>query len=355
MIHPIVGLGHSILRQVAKPVEKDYPGLKELVADMYETMYAADGVGLAAPQINLPIRLVVVGFRPYDEKTETYGEPTEEHTLIDPEIVAFGEKKDWFNEGCLSVPDIHEDVLRPTTIRLRWYDEEWNLHDEEIDGLFARVAQHEVDHLEGKVFTDRLSNLKRTMIKRKLNDVVSGRVRTAYRMLKMFVVLATAAALTACGPSREERVAQIEEMEDSVFESPAALDTNVAEELTTLYMAFADKYPADSLTPAYLMKAAETQAGILHTERAIALYDRVADNYPDFGDVPMCLFLKGNAYEQNEQFDEARRTYEEFLEKYPDHYMAPSTRQMLPMIGMSAEEMLDYIMAHASDTLIAGV
>ena len=188
MIHPIVGLGHSILRQVAKPVEKDYPGLKELVADMYETMYAADGVGLAAPQINLPIRLVVVGFRPYDEKTETYGEPTEEHTLINPEIVAFGEKKDWFNEGCLSVPDIHEDVLRPTTIRLRWYDEEWNLHDEEIDGLFARVAQHEVDHLEGKVFTDRLSNLKRTMIKRKLNDVVSGRVRTAYRMLKMFVM-----------------------------------------------------------------------------------------------------------------------------------------------------------------------
>ena len=354
MIYPIVGLGHSILRQVAKPVEKDYPDLKKLVADMYETMYAADGVGLAAPQINLSIRLVVVGFRPYDEKTETYGEPTEEHTLINPEIVSFGEKKDWFNEGCLSVPDIHEDVLRPSTIRLRWYDEDWNLHDEEIDGLFARVAQHEVDHLDGKVFTDRLSNLKRTMIKRKLNDVVSGRVRTAYRMLKTIALMAMVFAMTACGPSREERVAQIEEFEDSLFESPAALDTNVAEELTTLYVSFADKYPADSLTPAYLMKAAETQAGILHTGRAIALYDRIMERYPDFCDIPMCLFLKAGAYEQDEQFDEARKNYEEFLERYPDHYMAPSARQILPRIGMSPEEMLDDILAHASDTLLKG-
>ena len=354
MILPIVGLGHSILRQVAKPVEKDYPELKKLVADMYETMYAADGVGLAAPQINLPIRLVVVGFRPYDEKTNTYGEPTEEHTLINPEIVSFGEKKDWFNEGCLSVPDIHEDVLRPTTIRLRWYDEDWNLHDEEIDGLFARVAQHEVDHLEGKVFTDRLSNLRRTMIKRKLNDVVSGRVRTSYRMLKTLILLATVATMAACGPSREERVARIEDFEDSVFESPAALDTNVAKQLSDLYVGFADRYPADSLSPAYLMKAAETEAGILHTEKAIALYDRVMERYPDFGDAPMCLFLKGNAYEQNEQYEEARKTYEEFLEKYPDHYMAPTTRQMLPMIGWSSEEMLDYILSHTSDTLIAG-
>ena len=184
MILPITALGNPILRQVAKPVEKDHPNLKQLVTDMYETMYAADGVGLAAPQINLSIRLVVVGFRPYDERSDTYGAPTEEHTLINPEILSFGDKKDYFNEGCLSVPDIHEDVLRPTAIRLRWYDDDWQLHEEDIDGFFARVAQHEVDHLDGKVFTDRLSNLRRTMLKRKINDVVSGRVRTSYKMIR---------------------------------------------------------------------------------------------------------------------------------------------------------------------------
>ncbi|MBP3763587.1 MAG: peptide deformylase [Bacteroidales bacterium] len=182
MILPIVGYGHPTLRKTAAPIEKDYPNLKELIANMYETMYNADGVGLAAPQVDLPIRLFVVGFRPYDEKTDTYGAPTEEHTVINPEIVGFGPDKDWFNEGCLSVPDIHEDVLRPTTLRLRWMDEEWVQHDEEISGLFARVAQHEIDHLDGKVFTDRLSSLRRTMLKRRLNDIQAGRIQTKYRM-----------------------------------------------------------------------------------------------------------------------------------------------------------------------------
>lgn len=170
------------MRKIAQPVPKDYPNLKELVANMYETMYAADGVGLAAPQVDLSLRLVVIGFRPYDEKTETYGAPTEEHTLINPEILSFGDKKDWFNEGCLSVPDIHEDVLRPTTLRLRWMDEEWQQHEEDIDGLFARVTQHEVDHLDGKVFTDRLSSLRRTMLKRRLGDIAAGKVHTHYKM-----------------------------------------------------------------------------------------------------------------------------------------------------------------------------
>ncbi|MGX8713509.1 MAG: peptide deformylase [bacterium] len=185
MILPIIGYGHPTLRKIAQPINKDYPNLKELVANMYETMYAADGVGLAAPQVDLPIRVVVIGFRPYDEKTETYGAPTEEHTLINPEILSFGDKKDWFNEGCLSVPDIHEDVLRPTTLRLRWYDEDWLQHEEDIDGLFARVTQHEVDHLDGKVFTDRLSSLRRTMLKRRLGDIAAGRVQTRYKMKRV--------------------------------------------------------------------------------------------------------------------------------------------------------------------------
>lgn len=182
MIYPIVGLGNPTLRKVAQPIDKDYPNLQQLIADMYETMYAADGVGLAAPQIDLSIRLVVIGFRPYDEKTETYGPVSEEHTLINPEILEYKGEKQYFNEGCLSIPDIHEDVLRTEAVVVRWYDEKWQLHEEELHGMFARVAQHEIDHLEGKVFTDRLSTLRKTMLKRKINDVVTGKVHTKYRM-----------------------------------------------------------------------------------------------------------------------------------------------------------------------------
>lgn len=182
MIYPIIGLGHPTLRKVAQPIDKDYPELDKLIADMYETMYNADGVGLAAPQIDLSIRLVVIGFRPYDEKTDTYGPTAEEHTFINPEIIEYVGEKQYFNEGCLSVPDIHEDVLRTEGVRVRWYDRQWVLHEEELHGMLARVAQHEIDHLEGKVFTDRLSPLRRTILKRKMNDVVAGRVRTHYRM-----------------------------------------------------------------------------------------------------------------------------------------------------------------------------
>ena len=145
-------------------------------------MYAADGVGLAAPQVDLPIRVVVIGFRPYDEKTDTYGEVTEQHTLINPEILEFKGEKKFFNEGCLSVPDIHEDVLRPESVVVRYYDEDWVEHTDEATGLYARVVQHEVDHLDGKVFTDRLSNLRRTMLKRRLNDIAAGRIQTKYKM-----------------------------------------------------------------------------------------------------------------------------------------------------------------------------
>ena len=182
MYLPIVGLGDPILRKEAQPITKDYPGLNELINDMFETMYTADGVGLAAPQIDRSIQLVVIGFRPYDEATDTYGEEEERHVLINPEIISEGDKKGYFNEGCLSLPDIHEDVLRPETIVLHWFDENWEEHNEEISGLFARVAQHEIEHLHGKVFTDRLSQLRKTMIKRKINDVISGKVHPKYRM-----------------------------------------------------------------------------------------------------------------------------------------------------------------------------
>lgn len=182
MIYPIIGYGHPTLRKIAKPVEKDYPDLKQLVADMYETMYAADGCGLAAPQIDLSLRLVVIGYPIYDDKTDTYSDETIEHTLINPVILESKGQKKMFNEGCLSIPGIHEDVLRPETIVLRYYDVDFVEHTEEISGMFARVAQHEIDHLEGKVFTDRLSSLRKTLLKRRLCDVAAGNVRTSYKM-----------------------------------------------------------------------------------------------------------------------------------------------------------------------------
>ncbi len=182
MYLPIVGYGDPILRKQAQPITPDYPDLKQLIDDMFETMYTADGVGLAAPQIDRSIQLVVIGFRPYDEKTDTYGPEEERHVLINPEILEELGEKQYFNEGCLSLPDIHEDVLRPERIRLHWFDENFNEHTEEIDGMFARVAQHEIDHLNGKVFTDRLSPLRKTMVKRKLSEVAAGKVHPKYKM-----------------------------------------------------------------------------------------------------------------------------------------------------------------------------
>lgn len=182
MYLPIVGYGDPILRKQAQPITPDYPDLKQLIDDMFETMYTADGVGLAAPQIDRSIQLVVIGFRPYDEKTDTYGDEEERHVLINPEILEELGDKQYFNEGCLSLPDIHEDVLRPESIRLHWFDENFNEHNEVIDGMFARVAQHEIDHLNGKVFTDRLSPLRKTMVKRKLSEVAAGKIHPKYKM-----------------------------------------------------------------------------------------------------------------------------------------------------------------------------
>lgn len=183
MIIPIIHYGHPTLRKVAQPIDSNYPELKQLVSDMFETMYAAaNGVGLAAPQIDLSIRVVVIGFRPYDEKTDTYGDVAEEYVLINPEILEGSDEKDYFNEGCLSVPGIYEDVLRPVRVKVHYYDVDFNEHTEWFDGMLARVAQHEIDHLEGKVFTDRLSSLRKAMIKRRLNDVTMGKFSVKYKI-----------------------------------------------------------------------------------------------------------------------------------------------------------------------------
>lgn len=171
--------------------------------------------------------------------------------------------------------------------------------------------------------------------------------------MKRIALLALATVLmVACGPSREDRIAQIEDFEDSIFEIAVAADPDVADQLTQLYVDFADKYPNDSLSPIYLMKAADMQSNVLHTDRSVELFDRIIADYPDFEDVPMCYFLKGNALELNSQMDEAKVAYEEFLAKYPDHYMAEQTRMMLPYLGMSNEELLSLILEHANDSLL---
>lgn len=189
MILPIVAYGHPVLRKVATDIEPDYPGLPKLIADMWETMYASAGVGLAAPQINKPIRLFVVDtaqmFANMDEneKKEFPDAPGIRSVFINAHIVKL-EGDEWpYNEGCLSIPKIREDVLRQDTVTLEYKDENFVTHTETFTGLSARVIQHEYDHLEGKLFIDYISPLKRKLMKGKLNDISKGKVSVDYKML----------------------------------------------------------------------------------------------------------------------------------------------------------------------------
>lgn len=180
MILPIVGYGAPVLRKRADAIDETYPDLKQLIDDMFATMYAASGVGLAAPQVDLSIRLIVIDANPFKEAYPE-GEGFKK-VFINPEIVELG-KEMWtdFEEGCLSLPDIHEQVCRPRTVKVRYLDENFTRHEELFEDIRARVFQHEYDHLEGKVFTDRLSPLRRTLLKRKLGDIASGKTVPAYR------------------------------------------------------------------------------------------------------------------------------------------------------------------------------
>lgn len=177
----IIGYGHALLRKVAEPIAADYPELQKLIEDMYETMYASNGVGLAAPQVNLSIRLFVVDASPFEE---TYPEAKGfKRTFINPQVLETRGEEWRFNEGCLSVPHINEDVLRPAEVRIRYQDEHFEEKEEWISGVCARIVQHEYDHLEGKMFIDRISNLKRTLLKRKLNDIIQGKIHTDYKFI----------------------------------------------------------------------------------------------------------------------------------------------------------------------------
>ena len=181
MILPVVAYGHPVLKRIAEDIEPDYPNLQQLIEDMFETMYHSDGVGLAAPQINKSIRLFVVDADPFHEN---YPEAKDfKKVFINPEIIEYSEETMVFGEGCLSLPDMHEEVARPKRIVINYLDENFVEHEEEYDGVRARVIQHEYDHLEGKVYVDRLAPMRKMMLKNKLRNISEGNVAVDYKMI----------------------------------------------------------------------------------------------------------------------------------------------------------------------------
>ena len=187
MILPIVAYGDPVLKKVATDIPKDYEKLDELLENMFETMYKASGVGLAAPQIGLPIRLFIIDARPFSENEDISDE--EQKDLEDFKKVFINAKileekgDEWaFNEGCLSIPGVNEDVFRKPDVTIEYLDENFKVHKKTYSGLAARIIQHEYDHIEGVLFTDKLSSLKKRLIKSKLSNISSGKVRADYKM-----------------------------------------------------------------------------------------------------------------------------------------------------------------------------
>ncbi len=179
MTLPIVVYGSPALRAENKEIDATYPEVRKLIDDMFATMYVAEGVGLAAPQVGRNIRLFVVDVTPWaDDEPELAGF---RRAFINPEIYERSAEEGFYNEGCLSLPGLHEDVSRPVSIRMRYLDENFAPHDEEFTGRPARVIQHEYDHLEGVVFTDLLSPLRRTLLKGKLAGFTKGKYKASYR------------------------------------------------------------------------------------------------------------------------------------------------------------------------------
>ncbi len=187
MILPIVAYGDPVLRKKCKEIPEDYPELQELIDNMWDSMYNAYGVGLAAPQVGLPLRLFIIDPAPFaDDETI---EEDEAKALNDLRKVFINAKmlseegEEWsFNEGCLSIPDVREDVFRKPKITIQYQDENFKTHTETFEGLAARVIQHEYDHIEGILFTDKLSSLKKRIIKGKLGNISKGKIEADYRM-----------------------------------------------------------------------------------------------------------------------------------------------------------------------------
>jgi peptide deformylase len=189
MILPVVAFGHPVLRKVCEPITPDYPELQSLIANMWDTMYHTNGVGIAAPQVNKPIRLfvmdtmqIVQDFDEEDKKLYPNEIPVKQVFINAQKISEDG--KPWaYNEGCLSIPKVREDITRPARVRIKFLDENFEEHEQEFSGITARVILHEYDHIEGKLFIDYLPQLKKRLIKKKLDDISNGKVRVDYRML----------------------------------------------------------------------------------------------------------------------------------------------------------------------------
>ena len=175
---PVYLYGHPVLRKIAEEVPRDYPNLTKLVEDMFETMYASEGVGLAAPQVGLPLRMVVIDGSPLKDSAPECADS--KMVVINPELTILDGPVMSRSEGCLSLPGLSEDVKRVEHIRLKWYDENWCEHDREISGFLARIVQHELDHLEGTLYIDHISAIRKQLNKSKLNNIISGKTRCEY-------------------------------------------------------------------------------------------------------------------------------------------------------------------------------
>lgn len=187
MLLPIIAYGHPVLKRKAEVINKDYPKLLELINNMFETMYNANGVGIAAPQIGLSIRLFIVDTNPFSEDETLSNEERSQlksfkKIFINPEILDQNGDEWSFEEGCLSIPNIRESIFRQESIKVQYFDENFTQHIEFYDGLLARVIQHEHDHIEGILFTDKLSSFKKQLLKKKLLKISSGKLSFDYEM-----------------------------------------------------------------------------------------------------------------------------------------------------------------------------
>ena len=187
MILPIIAYGDPVLRKIGKDITNEYPKLDMLLENMFETMYEARGIGLAAPQVGVPIRIFIVDATPFEEDEDLTEEErtflsTFKQVFINAKIIEETGDEWAFNEGCLSIPDIREDVFRNDTIKIEYLDENFEKHTKEFDGIVARIIQHEYDHIEGVLFTDKLSALKKRLLKGKLSNISKGKINIDYRM-----------------------------------------------------------------------------------------------------------------------------------------------------------------------------
>ena len=187
MILPIIAYGNPVLRKKSENISPDYKGLSELISNMWDTMYASSGVGLAAPQIGLSIRLFIIDASPFSEDNkldidERNSLSTFKKVFINPELITTTHNLNTFNEGCLSIPDVREDVIRENEILIKFFDQNFKKHELILNGLRARVVQHEFDHIQGVLFTDKLSTFKKKLIKSKLNNISKGKIKSDYLM-----------------------------------------------------------------------------------------------------------------------------------------------------------------------------